>query len=78
MFDDLRNNYKGTDIYIKNSDNFIGNHSLNIIGYGFENKNYFWLVENSWVEDWGNNGLGKIKFGEIGMEKVIIIEPYRR
>ncbi|XP_052012973.1 cathepsin J isoform X2 [Apodemus sylvaticus] len=45
------------------SSNFV-NHAILVVGYGFEGNetdgNYYWLIKNSWGEEWGMNGYMKI------------------
>ena len=41
----------------------LGGHSVKIIGWGSENGMPFWLVANSWNEDWGDKGFFKILRG---------------
>jgi cathepsin B len=51
---------------------FSGMQSIKIIGWGVEsgndnepNKgNKYWIVQNSWGEDWGENGTAKISLGQ--------------
>jgi cathepsin B len=52
----------------------LGSHSVKIIGWGEESGVSYWLVANSWNEDWGNNGFFKIKRGndECGIEKEVV------
>merc|ERR1711976_835145 len=52
-------------------------HAVKIIGWGnMEGKNY-WLIENSWGEDWGEHGYAKIVAGgEPEKREGIILETY--
>jgi cathepsin B len=44
-------------------DPMLGGHAIKIMGYGTENGTPYWLVANSWNEDWGMGGYFKIKRG---------------
>ncbi|XP_045804316.1 zingipain-1-like [Trifolium pratense] len=37
------------------------NHAMTIVGYGEENGEKYWLVKNSWANDWGESGYVKMK-----------------
>jgi len=41
-------------------DPMLGGHAIKIIGYGNENGVPYWLIANSWNEDWGMGGFFKI------------------
>ena len=55
---------------------YAGGHAIIIVGYGFYNKKYYWLIQNSYDYDWGENGFAKIGFGQVGVETVSFSEPY--
>ena len=55
---------------------FLGYHSIAIVGYGFLNDKYYWLMQNSWGADACDNGFIKVEFGQIGAEQIAFSEPY--
>jgi cathepsin B len=44
-------------------DPMLGGHAIKILGWGEENGTKYWLVANSWNEDWGDHGFFKIERG---------------
>ena len=65
------------DVYTYDGESMLlGGHAIVIVGYGFLNSKYYWLVQNSWGEDVCDNGFLKIEFGQIGVEAVAFSEPY--
>ena len=55
---------------------FSGGHAVTIVGYGFLNGKYYWLIQNSWGESACDNGFIKIEFGQINVESVAFSDPY--
>ena len=55
-----------------------GGHAIKIMGWGVENGTSYWLVANSWNEDWGDKGTFKIRRGadECGIEDQVIAGKY--
>jgi len=41
-------------------------HAVTVVGYGSENGEKYWLIKNSWGEDWGEKGFIRLKRG-VGM-----------
>lgn len=39
------------------------NHAILIVGWGREMNTDYWMVKNSWGNNWGNNGFIKVKMG---------------
>ena len=54
----------------------VGRHAIVIVGYGYENSKYYWIIQNSWGEEFCNGGFAKVEFAQIGIEKVGFSEPY--
>ncbi len=53
-----------------------GGHAVVIVGYGFLNNKYYWLIQNSWGENSCDNGFIKVEFGQITVESVAFAQPY--
>ena len=54
----------------------VGGHAVVIVGYGYENSKYYWIIQNSWGEEFCNGGFAKVEFAQVGIEKVGFSEPY--
>ena len=52
----------------------LGGHAIRILGWGVEDSTPYWLVANSWNQDWGDKGFFKILRGsdECGIESGIV------
>ncbi|XP_059146475.1 cathepsin B-like cysteine proteinase, partial [Physella acuta] len=63
-----------TGVYKHTTGSYEGGHAVKIIGYGTENGQDYWLVANSWNEDWGDKGFFKIAKGknECSIESEIV------
>jgi len=61
-------------VYHHVSGSALGGHAVKLIGWGVENNVPYWLVVNSWNEDWGDRGLFKIRRGndECGIESEVV------
>merc|ERR1712019_151958 len=57
-------------VYKHTSGSQLGGHAVKLLGWGTENGEDYWLVANSWNEQWGDNGTFKIARGinECGIE----------
>ena len=57
-------------VYRHTTGSALGGHAIKVVGWGVESGNPYWLVANSWNEDWGANGFFKIRRGnnECGIE----------
>jgi len=60
-------------VYKHTTGDFLGGHAVRCIGWGEENGTPYWLIANSWNEDWGVDGYFKIIRGEdnCGIEEEI-------
>ncbi|KAK3761924.1 hypothetical protein RRG08_045669, partial [Elysia crispata] len=50
-------------IYHHVTGEFVGHHSVKILGWGVESGVQYWTVANSWTKDWGDHGFVKIRKG---------------
>lgn len=57
-------------VYKHQSGQMLGGHAVEMIGWGTENGQDYWLIKNSWNEQWGDHGTFKIARGtnECGIE----------
>lgn len=61
-------------VYVKGDDvaKFAQHHAIKIVGWGAEKGdenepnagNRYWIIQNSWGEDWGENGYAKVSMGQ--------------
>lgn len=66
--------YKSGVYHRKSSEEYSGGHMVRIIGWGADGNDKYWLVANSWGEDWGLKGLFKIRRGtnECNIENAVV------
>ena len=51
-------------VYKHTTGKYLGGHAVRAIGWGEENGTPYWLIANSWNEDWGDQGYFKIIRGQ--------------
>ncbi|KAL5014825.1 hypothetical protein ScPMuIL_009095 [Solemya velum] len=61
-------------VYQHKTGSVLGGHAIKILGWGVEDSTPYWLVANSWNEDWGDKGFFKILRGknECGIEGGVV------
>jgi C1A family cysteine protease len=52
--------YYNSGIYENPAGDFLGAHAIVILGFGEENGKEYWRIKNSYGNDWGEDGFGKI------------------
>ena len=57
-------------VYQQITGELLGGHAVMLIGYGTEDSVPYWIVQNSWGDDWGEGGMFRIIRGtnECGIE----------
>lgn len=55
-------------VYKHTTGQALGGHAVEMIGWGVEDGEDYWLVKNSWNEQWGDGGFFKIAHNECGIE----------
>ncbi|KAK9887121.1 hypothetical protein WA026_020569 [Henosepilachna vigintioctopunctata] len=72
VYADFLNYKSGVYQYVTGA--YRGGHAVKLVGWGVENDVPYWLVANSWNEDWGDKGYFKILRGknECGFESSIV------
>jgi len=60
-------------VYQRTAGTMEGGHAVRILGWGTEDGTPYWLIANSWNEDWGDKGLFKFLRGQnhLGIEEQV-------
>ena len=66
VFEDFLHYSSGVYKHLEGSE--VGSHAVEVVGWGVEAGEPYWLVKNSWGSSWGLGGFVKIGNGEIGIE----------
>ena len=69
VYDDFPTYKSG--VYQKTSSTQLGGHAVLMLGWGVEDGTPYWLIKNSWNEQWGDGGYFKMLRGsnECGIEQ---------
>jgi len=61
-------------VYQHTTGDALGGHAVKMIGWGVEDDVPYWLIVNSWNNDWGDKGTFKILRGQdhCGIESEIV------
>jgi len=61
-------------VYHHVSGGLLGYHAVKLLGYGVDNGSKYWLLTNSWNENWGEKGFFRMLRGgnECGIEDEVI------
>lgn len=51
-------------IYTYTAGAFLGWHAVRVVGWGYQQGTSFWIVANSWSQQWGMDGFFWIAFGQ--------------
>jgi len=61
-------NYK-SGVYYHTTGEFLGVHTVEVLGWGRENGMNYWICKNCWGDDWGMGSLFKIRMGDCGIDE---------
>ena len=67
--------YYTSGIYSHKSGSLMGEHTVEIVGWGQEDSVDYWIAKNSWGDTWGEDGFFRIKFGEVKFDSNAMAGP---
>lgn len=67
MQESFLTDYRDFHIYMDDGSDTRGDHAILLIGYGREAGQNYWIAQNSFGSDWGNNGICRIGSGQCAL-----------
>jgi cathepsin B len=69
VFEDFMDYKAG--IYTHSTGRYLGGHAVKIVGWDYDRDNgiIYWIVANTWGDNWGEKGYFRIQMGQCGIEK---------
>lgn len=65
-------NYK-SGVYHHVAGSMVGGHAIRMIGWGHDDEGFlYWICENQWANEWGDQGYINIRAGEIGIDSMAL------
>eukprot|EP00439_Symbiodinium_sp_Y106_P077136 s392_g16.t1 len=51
--------------------------AVTVLGWGVTEASVeYWIIENAWGQDWGENGYAKIAVGDVSKKRGILLEEF--
>ena len=50
------------------------NHAVLLVGFDYDDEGMYWIIQNSWGSDWGDNGFCRIR--AVPGEGVLLCQQY--
>ena len=64
--------YYKSGVYRKTKGEFAGGHAVRIVGWGKTSIENYWIIANSWGDDWGIDGYFLMREGELAVDKFTV------